>query len=136
VLPVDRSHPAVTRANRSFSVSLVDPTTASSSPASRKSSVPALENPGAGTIADRRAVGLLLPKNRSSGNLVSNARADVQSQRGRMSVDGGVDYDMTRCVYVVGARIGEQARGVFHEPLCEANTPASGLRMTAGTWPA
>jgi hypothetical protein len=71
-------------------------------------SAPALKNPDTGSIADRRATpGLLMPKNRSSGNLVSQASGsnsgnsfliDTQSQRGRLSVDAGTDYDLARCV--------------------------------------
>jgi hypothetical protein len=139
VLSIARSLPAVTRANRSFSVSFVDPTTASSSSASCVPSVPNFEGPHTGTIADRRAnAGLLVAKNRSSSNLVShassgaNARADAQSQRGRMSVDSSIDYDLTRCVQNVESRIGKQSRDGLRR-LCTANKPASGLRMTAGT---
>jgi hypothetical protein len=53
-----------------------------------------------------------MPKNRSSGNLVSQAGGsngsnsfliDTQSQRGRLSVDAGTDYDLARCVQTGGA---------------------------------
>lgn len=85
-----------------------------SKPASHASpSAPALKTPDTGSIADRRATpGLLMPKNRSSGNLVSqssgsnsgnNFLIDTQSQRGRLSVDSGTDYDLARCVQTVGA---------------------------------
>lgn len=86
-------------------VTLSQTTDPKTSSASRTPSVPNLDQAGTGTIADRRAShGLPIPKNRSFGNLIAHANRDpsfapdAQSQRGRLSVDAGVDYDMARCV--------------------------------------
>lgn len=51
--------------------------------------------------------GLLIPKHRSSGNLVAHAsnsanfQADAQSRLGRLSVDAGTEYDLARCVQTI-----------------------------------
>lgn len=134
--PASRSTP--TNANRLPFAFLADSTTFSA--ASRNTSVPNLETPGTGSISDRRATpGLLIPKNRSAGNLAAHASNSspysAQSQRARLSVDAGVDYDLARCVQTAGADMS----GIIpclrrlHGP-CTANKSAEcGGRMTAGT---
>lgn len=79
------------------------------SAASRNTSVPNLETPGTGSISDRRATpGLLIPKNRSAGNLAAHASNSspysAQSQRARLSVDAGVDYDLARSPILTAER--------------------------------